>query len=85
MSSQGKQTFAENEQIVPPSQEELDTLYQIAMIGQITKLRRALDAIEAADARYRPFVVHIRQLAKEFHIEGIQEYIERYLYASEDV
>jgi CheY-like chemotaxis protein len=82
--SKNAQHSAEQNLIVPPPQEELDTLHQIAMIGQITKLRRTLDAIEATDARYRPFVGHIRQLAKEFHIEAIQEYIEHYLYASEE-
>jgi hypothetical protein len=75
----------ENGLIVPPPWSELTELHQIAMVGQITKLRRTLDAIEATDARYGPFVAHLRQLAKEFHIEAIQDYIEHYLHESDQV
>ena len=75
----------ENGPIIPPPWPDLTKLHQIAMVGQITKLRRTLDAIEAADARYGPFVNHLRQLAKEFHIEAIQDYIERYLHESDQV
>ena len=63
----------------PPPQEDLRQLYDIAMIGQITKLRRTLDRIDAQDERYHTFVTNIRQLAKEFQIEAIQAYIERFL------
>jgi PAS domain S-box-containing protein len=65
--------------IIPPSQEELAALYEIAMIGQITKLRKRIATIEAADPKFVPFVAKIRQLAKEFQIEAIQEFLQQYM------
>jgi response regulator RpfG family c-di-GMP phosphodiesterase len=67
------------ELIVPPPQEELAALYKIAMIGQITKLRRHVNDIEATDPKFIPFVTKVRQLAKEFRIEEIQEFIQSYM------
>ena len=65
--------------MIPPLPGELAELYNIAMIGQITKLRKYVDHLEATDPKYLPFAAKIRQLAKEFRIEEIQEFIQHYL------
>ena len=67
------------EPLIPPPQAELVALYQIAMIGQMTKLRKQLGTLEAADPKFAPFVAKIRQLAKEFRIEEIQQFIHQYM------
>jgi len=67
------------EPIIPPPQEELTDLYKIAMIGQITKLRKHVNNIEATDPKFIPFAARIRQFAKEFQIEEIQEFIQQYM------
>jgi PAS domain S-box-containing protein len=67
------------EPIIPPPQGELTALYQIAVIGQITKLRKQISKIEATDPKFVPFVAKIRQLAREFQIEEIQKFIQQYM------
>ncbi len=65
------------EPLIPPPQEELMALYNIARSGLLTKLRGRLDTIEAIDPQFIPFARKIRQFLKGFRMEEIQEFIQQ--------
>lgn len=69
---------AEPAHMVPPPPEVLAELHQVVLVGQITRLRKLLDQIEAQDPSFQPFVAHLRRLAKDFQIDEIQHLIEQY-------
>ena len=64
---------------VPPSREELEILYNCAMSGMITRLRKQLDFIEKHEPKTASFIEHVRQLLKEFRIEDLQTFIHHYM------
>ena len=65
--------------IVPPPAEELETLYHFAMMGDILGLQEHIKRLEASDNTLVPFGARIQYLAKEFLIDEIQEFIQRYM------
>jgi CheY-like chemotaxis protein len=63
----------------PPPQAEMETLYQLAMSGNMRNIRKHADYLQTLDERYRPFAEKLRQLAAEFQSEAIVNFVEKYL------
>ncbi|MES2352895.1 MAG: substrate-binding domain-containing protein [Pseudomonadota bacterium] len=64
--------------VVPPA-EEINTLHQLAMRGNMREIRRQADHLAKLDARYIPFVEKLRQLAEGFQSEAILKMVEQHL------
>lgn len=56
---------------VPPL-EELTILYELAMLGKMSQLRRHADYLIRLDQRYQSFAHKLQDLAKDFEMERLQ-------------
>ncbi|MDJ0676728.1 MAG: CHASE2 domain-containing protein [Calothrix sp. MO_167.B42] len=68
------------DKIIPPSPEVLDKLFDLAMRGNIGAVYKLLDEIEKADAddKFISFSAYIRQLADNFQLKKIREFIKSF-------
>ncbi|MDJ0619301.1 MAG: CHASE2 domain-containing protein [Calothrix sp. MO_192.B10] len=64
--------------IIPPSPEMLDKLFDLAMRGNVRAVCQLLDEIENSDDILIPFTVYIRQLADNFQVKKIREFIKSF-------
>jgi CheY-like chemotaxis protein len=71
-----EEQIAENLCIPPP--EELDTLYDLAMGGDMHEIQEYAAWLEHEDPRYAPFADRLRELAKNFQDEQILKLVESY-------
>ncbi|MDY7024154.1 MAG: hypothetical protein SWJ54_22865, partial [Cyanobacteriota bacterium] len=63
---------------IPPS-EEMEALYELAMLGSMRKIREKANFLEELDPKYTPFAQKLKTLAQEFRDEEIITWIEQYL------
>lgn len=63
---------------VPPPAEELDLLFDLAMKGRVKTLLEEIERLEQLEPKFVPFVKEIRQLAKNFQLKKIREFIQQY-------
>ncbi len=73
-----KESSIDINKIVPPSPEVLDKLFDLAMRGNIRAVCQLLDEIESSDDILLPFTAYIRQLADNFQIKKIREFIKSF-------
>ncbi len=64
--------------IVPPPQVELETLYELAMMGMLPDIDERLTKLEK-DAQYIPFVQKLRGFVTSLEDEALVKFIEGYL------
>lgn len=62
--------------LVAPPKDELEVLYELALVGNMRDIRRHADLIESLDALLQPFAEKLRQLAKEYQSKAILELVE---------
>ncbi len=67
------------ESLIPPSQEELRELYDLAISGRLTRLRKHVETLEEKNPHIIPFAKKIRQYIKRFQIKEIQQFIQQFL------
>jgi CheY-like chemotaxis protein len=65
--------------LVPPP-EELEVLYELAMLGSMRKIRERAVYLEEYSDRYIPFASKLKDLAQGFQEKAIVALIEKYLY-----
>lgn len=70
--------ISETNLVVPP-QEELEVLYELAMLGSMKKIREQAIYLEEKDIAYTPFANRLKDLAHNFQEEAIVNLIEKYL------
>lgn len=63
-------------ELVRPPINEINSLYTITKRGDIKRLNKELDKLENLDAKYKPFVKVMRNLASTFQINKIGEFLE---------
>jgi CheY-like chemotaxis protein len=63
--------------VVPP-QGEIETLYQLARVGNMEMIRARADYLEQLDQRYVPFASLLRRLAEGYRSKAITTLVERY-------
>jgi len=64
--------------IIPPSAEELDILYELAMMGKMRKILERAAYIEELDEKYGPFTSQLHRLAKGFERDQLLALIKQY-------
>ncbi|NEO46687.1 MAG: response regulator [Moorea sp. SIO4A3] len=64
--------------IVPPSKESLDQLYDLAKTGLISEILKQVEILEKSDDKLIPFSQHLRQLAEDFKLNKIRQFIQQY-------
>ena len=65
---------ADSEWILP-SGEELSGLMQLSLAGNLLRIGKRVDELLETNAELKPFVLHLRQLVKEFKVREIQEFL----------
>lgn len=66
-------------EIIPPSQHELEVLYELAMFGDMEKVKEWADDLEETDPEYHAFACKIRGFAEHFEDEPILALVEQYV------
>ena len=61
---------------LPP--EEIEILYELAMLGSMQKIKERASYLEHLDSRYSPLAQRLRELAENFQDEEITNLIEQY-------
>jgi len=61
--------------IVPPSESELDALYDLARKGLIDEIVDRIDSLTSKDKLYEPFGDRVKELASQFQIKQIRNFI----------
>ena len=67
-----------DEILIPPSQEELAILFDLALKGNMRAIRTRANRIEQMDQQFKPFANKLQQLALSFEEKEIRLLIERY-------
>jgi len=65
--------------IIPPPQEELESLYELAMLGMLRDISNRADLLEKQDTRYVPFVQKLHTFIRAFEDEAMTAFIKEYL------
>ncbi|NEQ20885.1 MAG: response regulator [Microcoleus sp. SIO2G3] len=64
--------------LVAPPTDEINTLYELALMGDIRGILEQAKTIEQLDQQFMPFAKQLRQLAKGFQEKQILEFVRRY-------
>ncbi|MCJ8282142.1 MAG: hypothetical protein MJK14_20460 [Rivularia sp. ALOHA_DT_140] len=66
-------------EIIPPSLEELNQLYELALKGRIKNIQQRVKELAKADSNLVNFANKINKYAKSFQIEQIQAFLQKYM------
>ena len=77
-STQNSELTTQNSLIVPPPQEEIAILFDLAMMGDLSGIVERAARLEELHQQWLPFATHLRQLAKGFKEKQILEFIKQY-------
>ncbi|MGK7917795.1 MAG: ATP-binding protein [Prochloraceae cyanobacterium] len=66
-------------EIVPPPQKQLVLLYDLAKQGLLHDILEYLEKLDKSDEKLIDFTREVRQLAKQFQVKKIQDFLEQYL------
>ena len=67
------------QELIVPSQEEMEILYELAMLGSMKKIRDRAVYLEELDAKYIPFAERIKDLARGFKEKAIVALVQQHL------
>jgi signal transduction histidine kinase len=73
------ESLSPNQGLAIPPPEELLTLYEVAQIGHIERIKKEASRLQQLDARYQAFVSKIFTLADDFEDEEIVSLLEAHL------
>jgi signal transduction histidine kinase/FixJ family two-component response regulator len=68
----------QNQKLITPPIEELDTLIDLAMRGDVRGIIEQTTRLEALAPNLIPFATHLRQLAKAFKSKQVLEFLKQY-------
>ncbi len=66
-------------ELVPPPRENLEMVYEFAMLGRMSRIREQANHIEALNHAYAPFAQRLRELVKNFDDVRIVKLVQYYL------
>ncbi|MFB2939492.1 ATP-binding protein [Aerosakkonemataceae cyanobacterium BLCC-F154] len=66
------------EEIIPPPQEQLDRLFDLALRGNLKEIAKQVEYLTELDQKYLPFVAKLSQLLKEFQEKKILQMLSQY-------
>ena len=70
-------------QLIPPPDNELEVLYELAMLGKMRGIRQHAAHIERLGQRYQPFSQQLLKLAKKFERKQILALVKEYMRGTE--
>ncbi|MEW5861013.1 MAG: response regulator, partial [Cyanobacteriota bacterium] len=65
--------------LVSPPPETVNALYNLALIGDVLGIQEQAAKLEKIDEKLFPFTTELRQLAKNFQVKKLQEFIRQYI------
>ena len=65
--------------LIPPPSQQLEALYEAAMLGMMSQIRKQMTQIEQMDGNYAPFAKKVRELARGFEEDKIIALVQGYL------
>lgn len=68
-----------NQELVIPPSNEIEILYELAMLGSMKQIRKRVIYLQEIDKKYLPFTRKIQELAQSFQEKAIISLIEKYL------
>ena len=68
-----------DESLIPPPPEELEILYELAMLGSMKKIRERAIYLQELNEQYAPLAAKLQNLAQGFQEKAIVNLIEQYL------
>lgn len=71
-------TFSTQNSFVPPPEEEMAALFDLAMMGDLRGIQEQAAKLEDLDSKYVAFTTELRQLAKGFQVKQIREFLKKY-------
>jgi CheY-like chemotaxis protein len=74
----GRSPANSEEQLVLPAPDEIEVLYELAMLGDMTKIEAWAKELETRDAVYWVFAGRLRELAGGFKAKAILALVEQY-------
>lgn len=74
----GRNITSGKELLVAPAAEEIEGLYELAMLGDMLKIEKWAADLEAGDQTYRGFAEKLRELAGGFKARAIVALVEQY-------
>jgi signal transduction histidine kinase/CheY-like chemotaxis protein len=63
--------------VIPPAP-EIEALWQLARLGNMSAIRKQADYLAALDPAYLPFAQHLRALAQGYHSKALLAFVERF-------
>lgn len=75
----GREPLDLTQALLVPAIEELEILYELAMLGSMRKICDRADYLEELHPQYRPFAHHLKELAQGFQEKAIITLIEQHL------
>jgi PAS domain S-box-containing protein len=76
---QARSSHETGQPMVTPPHNELIALHRYALIGSMRDIIRYADHLTALDKRYKPFAMHLRQLAMTYESQALLSLIEQHL------
>jgi signal transduction histidine kinase/DNA-binding NarL/FixJ family response regulator len=72
-------TWLSVQDLIAPSTEEIEILYELAMLGNMKKIRERADYLETLDPKYIPFAQKLKNLAQGFQEKAIVNLVQQFL------
>jgi signal transduction histidine kinase/FixJ family two-component response regulator/HAMP domain-containing protein len=69
----------EDEPLIPPPLKEMEVLFDLAMKGDLSRLRKRTAQIEQMDEKFKPFAQQLCQLVDEIEEDQILALLQRYM------
>ncbi len=64
---------------IPPPQEEMRTLHELVLGGDMDEIQHFAERLELLDEQYSPFAQTIKEFARDFQDRQLVEFVEQYL------
>lgn len=65
--------------IIPPPEEELAALNELAQMGNLRKIRERLSQLERETTQFQPFIDHMREMVRRYEVKQIQAFLSPFL------
>ncbi len=70
------------EEITAPPQEELESLYELAVLGFMDQIAKSAEILEKSKPEYARFAARLKEYARNIEDEKMMVFIERFMYLS---
>jgi DNA-binding NtrC family response regulator len=70
---------ADGPAMLAPPREEMEVLYELALVGNMRDIRQRAEHIAGLDGKYRPFAAKLSSLAKSYQSKAIVDLVESHM------